>query len=81
MMNFIRRVYSECTEVITTSLIPLGTILHAECAFIIGLALLCGIKCRIADGTLADAILIPPCPPILPTNIRKVRVCRIFFAN
>ena len=24
-------------------------------------------------GVLADAILIPPLPPILPTNIRKVR--------
>ena len=27
----------------------------------------------LADGMLADAVLIPPCPPILPTNIRKVR--------
>ena len=27
----------------------------------------------LADGVLADAILIPPNPPILPTNIRKVR--------
>ena len=27
----------------------------------------------IADGVLADAILIPPLPPIPPTNIRKVR--------
>ena len=27
----------------------------------------------LADGVLADAILIPPCPPIPPTNIRKVR--------
>ena len=28
----------------------------------------------LADGMLADVILIPPCPPIQPTNIRKVRV-------
>ena len=27
----------------------------------------------LADGVLADAILIPPHPPIPPTNIRKVR--------
>ena len=26
----------------------------------------------LADGVLADAILIPPLPPILTTNIRKV---------
>ena len=26
-----------------------------------------------ADGVLADAILIPPRPPIPPTNIRKGR--------
>ena len=28
----------------------------------------------LADGALADAILIPPCPPILPTNIRRLGV-------
>ena len=27
----------------------------------------------LADGLLADAISIPPSPPIPPTNIRKVR--------
>ena len=27
----------------------------------------------LADGVLADAILFHPCPPIPPTNIRKVR--------
>ena len=26
----------------------------------------------LADGVLADAIIIPPCPQILLTNIRKV---------
>ena len=25
----------------------------------------------LADGVLADAILIPPRPPILPTNLRR----------
>ena len=30
----------------------------------------------LADGVLADAILIPPRPPIPPTNIRKVRGCQ-----
>ena len=28
----------------------------------------------LADGVLAEAILIPPCPPIPPTNIRMVGV-------
>ena len=27
----------------------------------------------LADGMLADAILIPPHPPIPPTNIKKVK--------
>ena len=27
----------------------------------------------LADSVLAEAIFIPPRPPILPTNIRKVR--------
>ena len=27
----------------------------------------------LADGVLADAILIPPHPPIPPTNLKKVR--------
>ena len=27
----------------------------------------------LGDGVLADAILIPPCPLVLPTNIRRVR--------
>ena len=27
----------------------------------------------LADGVLADTILLPPCPPKLPTNIRKAR--------
>ena len=35
-INFFRRVFSECTEVIPTSLIPLDTIYSEECAFTIG---------------------------------------------
>ena len=31
----------------------------------------------LADGVLADAILIPPLPPILPINRRRVRGRRI----
>ena len=27
----------------------------------------------LANGVLVDAVLIPPCPPIPPTNIRMVR--------
>ena len=27
----------------------------------------------LADGVLADAILIPPRPPIQPSNLKKVR--------
>ena len=29
-----------------------------------------------AYGALADTISIPPCPPVPPTNIPKVRGCR-----
>ena len=35
IINFFRRIFSECTEVLATSLIPLETILPEECAFII----------------------------------------------
>ena len=35
-INFFRQVFSECTEAITTSLIPLETILPVESAFIFG---------------------------------------------
>ena len=36
LIKFFRRVFSECTEAITTSLMPLDTILPEICAFIIG---------------------------------------------
>ena len=70
--------FLEYTEAIATSRIPLDTILHEKCAFIIGFSCTVWTKRRslagsLADGVLADAILIPPCPPILPTNIRMVR--------
>ena len=35
----------------------------------------------LADGVLADAILIPPCPPLTPTNIRLVRGLRKKYGN
>ena len=35
----------------------------------------------LADGVLADAILIPPRPTIPPTNIRKVRGPRKKYGN
>ena len=35
----------------------------------------------LADGVLADAILIPPRPLILPTNIRIVRGPRKKYGN
>ena len=78
IINFFRRFFSECTEANATSLIPLDTILPEICAFIIGFSYTVWTKMRslagsLDDGVLADAILIPPHPPILPTNIRMVR--------
>ena len=35
----------------------------------------------LADGVLADTILVPPCPPILPTIIRMVRDHRKKYEN
>ena len=69
IINFFRRVFSECTEVNATSLIPLDTILPKKCAFIIGSSCTVWTKMRfwpahLADGVLAEAILIPPRPPI-----------------
>ena len=55
------------------SLIPLDTIIPEKCAFIIGFSYTVWTKLKtlavlLADGVLADIILIPPCPLILPTN-------------
>ena len=33
------------------------------------------------DGMLSDAILIPPCPLLPPTNARKVRGHRKMYGN
>ena len=78
IINFFRRVFSECTEAIAISLIPLDIILPEICAFIIGFSYTVWTKmrslyCSLADGVLADAILISPRPPLPPTNIRKGR--------
>ena len=86
MMNFFRWVFSECHEAIATSLILLETILPGKCAFIIGFSCTVWTKMRsladsLADGVLADAILIPPYPPIPPTYIRKVRGLRKKYGN
>ena len=35
----------------------------------------------LADGVLVDAILIPSHPPILPPNIKKVKVHRKKYGN
>ena len=70
-----RQVFSECTETITTSLIPLDIILPVICAFIIGFiigfsctvwTIMRSLACSLVDGVLADAILFSPCyrPPI-----------------
>ena len=56
------------------------------CAFIIGFSFTVWTKMRLlsgslADGVLADAILIPPCPPIPPTNLKNVRGPRKKYGN
>ena len=78
IINFFRRVFSEYTEEIATSVIPLDIILPEICAFIIGFSCTVWTKamslaCSLADGVLTDAILIPLRPPISPTTIMKVR--------
>ena len=58
-------------------LIRLDITLSEICAFIIGFSCTVWTKMMLlasslADGVLADAILIPPCTLISPTNIRMV---------
>ena len=60
---------------IATSLIPTYTILPEICAYSIGFSCTVWTKMRslagsLADDVLADAILIPPLPPIPPTNYK-----------
>ena len=47
-------VFSECTEAITASLIPLETLLPEECVFIIGFSCTVWIKIRSFAGSIAD---------------------------
>ena len=70
--------FSEYTEANDTSLIPLDTVPLVICAFIFGFSCTVWTKMRsfdgsLADGVLANAISIPPRPPIQPTYIRKGR--------
>ena len=44
IINFFRRVFSKYTEAVTTFLIPIDAILPEICTFIVGLAVLCGLK-------------------------------------
>ena len=86
IINFFRRVFSNYTEVVATSIIPLDIILPEICAFIIAFSCTVWTKttslsCSLADGVLADAILISPRPPLLLTNIRKVRGPRKKYGN
>ena len=79
IISFFRRVFSECTEAITTSLIPLDIILPEICAFILGFRCtvwdkMNSLACSLADGVPVDSILISPRPMLPPTNIGKGRV-------
>ena len=84
------RVFSDSTEVVAESLIPLDTILPEICSFIIGFSCTVGLKTRPSTGSLADsmlghAILVLPLPPKQLTNIRKVKgpqkVCHLVTQN
>ena len=60
IINFFRRVFSECTEENATSLIPLDTILPEKFGFIIGFnstvwTKIISLAGTLADGELADA--------------------------
>ena len=79
-----RSVYSEYTEANSTSLLPLDTILLEICAFIVSFSCTVWTKMRslagsLADFVLADAILIPPHPPIsvrygVVNRVRKLKM-------
>ena len=78
--------FSEYTEAVTTSLISIDAILPDICIFMIGFSCTVWTKMRslasaLVDGVLADAILIPTRPQILPTNIRMVRGPRKKYGN
>ena len=56
-MNFFGLVFSDFTEAIATSLIPLDTILHVICAFIIGFSCPVWTKMKSLVSSLADGVL------------------------
>ena len=63
------------TEMIATSLIPLDIILPEICAFILGFSptvwdKMRSLACSLADGVLADAILISSRLTLPPTMLR-----------
>ena len=78
--QLLRMAFSEYTEAVTTSLIPIDAILPEICTFIVGFSCTAWTKMRSFRANqlivLADAILIPPRPPIPPTSIIKVRGLR-----
>ena len=57
LINFFRRVFSEYTEVVTTSLLPIDAILPEICAFIVGFSSTVWTKMRSlrANCVLANA--------------------------
>ena len=62
--------FHEYTEANTTSFMPLDTILPEICAFITGFSftvwtIVWSLAGSLADGVLADAILIPLRPPLM----------------
>ena len=62
IINFFKRVFSECTKAITTSLIPLEILLPEYCAFIIGFSCIVQTKMRLLDGSIADGVPFKFCP-------------------
>ena len=46
IINFFRRVFSEYTEAVTTSLVPIDAILPENCTFIIGFSCIVWTKMR-----------------------------------
>ena len=82
IINIFRRVFSEYTEAVTTSLIPIDAIPPEICAFIVGFSCTVWTIMRslqaywLADSVLADAVLILPHPPTPPTAIMKARGLR-----
>ena len=69
--QLLQKVFSEYSEAVTTSLVPLDTVLPEIFAFNLGFSFTLWTKMK-PDGVLADAILIParpPIPPYIPTSL------------